>query len=48
MVGLAVAFRSVVEQLGFNLLPAAMLSLLTAWLMILGLGPRRRGTNLEA
>jgi len=49
MVGLAVAFRSIVEQLGFNLLPAAMLSLLTAALMIMGLGPRRRrGINLGA
>ena len=48
MVGLGVAFRSIVEQLRFNLLPAAMLSLLTAALMIMGLGPRRRrGINLE-
>jgi hypothetical protein len=49
MVGLGVAFRSVVEQLSINLLPAVILSALTAWLMMIGLGPRRRrGTNLEA
>ena len=42
MVGVGVAFRSMVEQLGFNPIPAAVLGLLTAWLMVMRLGPRRR------
>jgi hypothetical protein len=42
MVGLSVGFRSVVEQFGINLLPALLLSALTAWLMMVGLEPRRR------
>lgn len=48
MVGLSVGFRSVVEHLRINLLPALILSALTAWLMMLGLDPRRRGTGLES
>jgi hypothetical protein len=42
MVGVGVAFRSMVEQLGFNPIPAAILGLITAWLMMMRLGPRRR------